>query len=463
MQKKLATLAVPLSLALLVTACGGNNGNNGNNGNTGSSASGQSPKASSSASSDGGSKQAEQVTLKFMGWEVSPLETESVKKGLELFMKENPNIKVEYTTIPGGTQYVAKMQTLVLGNEAPDVFFLQSDYYNDFVKRNSLLDITDKVDSSGLADDLIDSAVRLSTVNGKYYGIESCIVAPVLYYNKDLFDKAGLSYPPSDPNKAWTWDEFVEVAKKLTVKNGDKVDQYGVYGLENYYMTIAEIMSNGGNWFSDDLTKSTANTPEVKEVLQAVSDLRKKDGVAPEGKLLTNSGMSASQMLQTGKIAMLVDGSWSLQELANMDFKVGVGVLPKFKEAVTHAQAHLHVASAKTEHPEEAWKLIQFLSSEEYQLMNVKAGLWLPNHKSLYTDEGIAKWLTDGVHPEGFKDLIPYFTNSETYPYALLSSQKIQEDTTAELDKFFLADQPLDKTVENLESIVNKDLANLSQ
>lgn len=442
MKKWLVALISLMILALPLAACGGGNATNGN-----------------ASPSDSKIKEGEQVTLRFMGWEVSPLETQSVKNGLEQFMKENPNIKVEYTTIPGGTQYVAKMQAMVLGDEAPDVFFLQSDYYHDFVKRNSLLDITDKVKNEGIADDLIDSAVQLSTVDNKYYGVESCIVAPVLFYNKDIFDKAGVAYPPSDPSKAWTWDEFVNTAKQLTVKNGDKVEQYGVYGMETYYNLISEIMSNGGNWFTDDLKSSAANTPEVKEVLQAVSDLRKKDGVSPEGKLLTNSGMSAAQMLQTGKIAMLVDGSWALQELSQMNFKVGVGVLPKFDEAITHGQAHLHVASANTKHPEEAWKLIKFLSSEEYQLQNVKAGLWLPNHKSLYTEEGIQKWLTPGVHPDGFKELIPYFTSSKTYPYALLSSQKIQEDTTAELDKYFLSNQTLDQTVQNIENVVNKSLA----
>ncbi len=453
MKKWSFSIVILLTMALILSACGGNNNNS-------SSSPSSSTPASESASGDKpeGEKQ-EQVTLKFMGWEVSPLETESVKQGLDQFMKENPNIKVEYTTIPGGTQYIAKMQALVLGGEAPDVFFLQSDYYRDFVKRKSLLDITDRVNSEGVAEDLIDSAVTLSTVDGKYYGIESCIVAPVLYYNKDIFDKAGLPYPPSDPNKALAWPDFVSLAKQLTIKNGDKVDQYGVFGLENYYMTIAEIMSNGGNWFSEDLKSSAANTTEVKEALQAISDLRKKDGVSPEGKLLTNSGMSAAQMLQTGKIAMLVDGSWALQELSHMNFKVGMAVLPKFKEAVTHGQAHLHVGSANTEHPEEAWKLIKFLSSEQYQLQNVKAGLWLPNHKSLYTEEGIGKWLTAGVHPDGFKDLIPYFTESKTYPYALLSSQKIQEDTTAELDKYFLSDQSVDVTVQNIETLANKSIA----
>lgn len=451
MKKWSVSLVFLVLVALLVSACG-------NNGKSSSSPA-ASPNTASEPASGGDKKGGEQVTLKFMGWEVSPLETESVKQGLDQFMQENPNIKVEYTTIPGGTQYVAKMQAMVLGGEAPDVFFLQSDYYRDFVKRKSLLDITERVTTEGMADDLIDSAVQLSTVDGKYYGIESCIVAPVLYYNKDIFDKAGLPYPPSDPNKAWTWQQFVDVAKQLTVKNGDKVEQYGAFGLENYYMTIAEIMSNGGNWFSDDLTNSVANTSEVKEVLQSISDLRKKDGVSPEAKLLTNSGMSAAQMLQTGKIAMLADGSWALQELSHMNFKVGVGVLPKFKEAITHGQAHLHVASANTEHPDEAWKLVKFLSSEQYQLQNVKAGLWLPNHKSLYSEEGINKWLTAGVHPDGFKDLIPYFTESKPYPYALLSSQKIQDDTTAELDKYFLSNQPLDMTVQNIETLANKSMA----
>lgn len=440
-----------LMLAMLVSACGSNESNDG---------SGDPDNADKNNASENGKEQVkEQVTLKFMGWEVSPLETESVKKGLEQFMKENPHIKVEYTTIPGGTQYVAKMQALELGGEAPDVYFLQSDYYRDFAEAGRLLDITDKVNAEGFAADLIDSAVELSTVDGKYFGIESCIVAPVMFYNKDLFDKAGVPYPPSSPDQAWTWEQFVEIAKQMTVKNGDNVEQYGVYGLENYYMTIAAIMSNGGNWFTEDLTASAANTPEVKEVLTAISDLRKVHGASPEAKLLTNSGMSAAQMLQTGKIAMLIEGSWGLQEIANMNFNVGMAVLPKFDEAITHGQAHLHVASANTEHPEEAWQLIKYLSSESYQLQNVKAGLWLPNHKSLYTEEGIAKWLTDGVHPEGFTDLIPYFLNSKTYPYALLSSQRIQDNTTAELDKFFYGAQSVDDTVKNIEKQTNDILA----
>src|SRR5690554_4519572 len=76
---------------------------------------------------------AEQVTLKFMGWEQSPFETKSVEKGLEQFMEENPNINVEYTPVAG--DYNAKLLTMMAGNAAPDVFFVSCTNYRDLQER----------------------------------------------------------------------------------------------------------------------------------------------------------------------------------------------------------------------------------------------------------------------------------------------------------------------------------------
>ncbi|WP_017434282.1 ABC transporter substrate-binding protein [Saccharococcus caldoxylosilyticus] len=398
------------------------------------------------------------VTLKFMGWEASPLETEAVKKGLEKFMEKNPNIKVEYTPVPQ-TQYSSKLLTMLAGNAAPDVFFLGSEDYRTFQRKGVLLDLTPYFEKEYSIDDFIPSSASIMQIDGKIFGVSSCTVSPVLFYNKDLFDKAGVPYPPSDPKKAWTWEEFVEAAKKLTKKDGNKVTQFGVFGLENNYMTTAEYFSNGGSPYNADFTKSTFNTPEVKEVLQSVLDLRVKDGVAPEASVLEKIGMRPTQMLQTGKVAMLVDGSWALQELSSMNFPVGVAPLPKFKEAFTHGQAHVHAASAKTKHPEEAWKLISFLSSEEYQIQLVKEGLWMPNRKSLYTDEGIKKWYNEDVHPEGFKEMVTYFRDAKPYPNAFLSNNKVSSIITEELDKFYYNGESLGKVVERIDKRSNEELA----
>jgi multiple sugar transport system substrate-binding protein len=449
MRKSLTILASTLLLSLTMSACG-------NSSSTNSEDAGKSATSAKSDESNGKSQEA--VTLKFMGWEASPLETKSVQNGLKMFMEKHPNIKVEYTPVPNA-QYSSKLLTMLAGDAAPDVFFLGSTDYRSFQQRGVLLDLTPQFGAEFKLDDFIPSAARIMDIDGKVYGVSSCTVSPVFYYNKSIFDKAGIPYPPSDPAKAWSWQEFVDTAKRLTVKNGDKVTQYGAYGFENFYNTVSAIYSNKGNLFNENGTKMAINSPEVKEVLQSVLDLRKKEGVAPEAKMLENVGMKPAQMLQTGKIAMLVDGSWALQELAQMKFPVGVAALPKFQEASTHGQAHVHAAWAKTKHPKEAWELLKFLSSEEYQIQLIKEGLWMPNRKSLYTEEGVAKWYNDKVHPEGFKQLVPYFRDAKVYPFALIRQNKVNDIITEEMDKFWYSGQSVDKTVENIESRSNAELA----
>lgn len=398
------------------------------------------------------------VTLDFMGWEASPLETEAVKKGLALFMEQNPTIKVNYQPVPGA-QYPQKLLTMLAGNAAPDVFFLGATEYRSFQERDVLLDLTAQFELEMSLSDFITSSADIMSIDGKIFGVSSCTVSPVLYYNKDVFDKKNISYPPSDPAKAWSWEEFRDAARKLTIKDGDKVTQYGAFGLENFYMTSAEILSNGGTLFNADGTQMAINTPQANQVMQSILDLRVKDAVSPTAKTLESVGMKANQMLQTGKVAMVVDGSWALQELAQMDFPVGVAALPNFQKATTHGQAHVHSASANTDHPEEAWKLVKFLSSEEYQIGLISEGLWMPNRRSLYTEEGIAKWYNEEVHPEGFKDLAMFFAEAEAYPFTLITENKVIDIINEETDKLWYSDQSVDDTLNNIEKRSNAELA----
>lgn len=401
----------------------------------------------------------EPVTLKFTGWEVSPLETESVEKGLEIFMSQNPHITVEYDPIPHD-EYTSKMLTMMAAGTAPDVFFCFAYDYRSFIEGGQLLDITENFNKEYSIDDYIDSSAAIMNVDG-VYGISSCTVSPVLYYNKEIFDKAGLDYPPSDPAEAWTWDEFVDIANELTIVENGKTTQYGVYGLENSYMFSALIMSNGGSYWDDNnnITETMINSPETAEVMQAIYDLRVVDGASfLAAQIDPDVFISAANMLQTGKIAMLVDGSWALQELANMDFEVGVGVLPKFKDAVTHGQAHLHTAWVNTEHPQEAWELINFLSGDDYLLANIQAGLWMPHKKEYYTEEGIAKWYNPDVHPEGFTEMAPYFVEALVEPTAVNANLKVNDIFTEEMGAFLAGAKDIETALANIEQRANEEL-----
>ena len=133
----------------------------------------------------------------------------------------------------------------------------------------------------------------------------------------------------------------------------------------------------------------------------------------PSSSTLTNVGMSGAQMLQTGKIAMMADGSWALQELATLGFNVGMAVLPKtMRRSTTHGQAHVHAAWAKTQHPEEAWKFLKFMSGDEYQTGLIKSGLWMPNKTNLYSEEGVKTWYDEKVHTPAYLDMLSYFMDA---------------------------------------------------
>lgn len=395
------------------------------------------------------------VELTFMGWEASPLETQAVEDGIAAFEAQYPNIKVNYTPGLAGSEYNAKLLSSAAAGSMPDVMFVAAASYREFASKGVLLELTDKFDENYSLDDFIDSSRQIMEIDGHVYGISSCTVSPIVYYNKDVFDAAGLEYPSADPAECWTIDEFREIAKQLTTD-----DIYGVYGLETVADTLnAQILSNGGTRYNEDFTESTMNTPEVKEVLETIKAIRVEDGSAPDASTLDAVGMSAKQMLQTGKVAMLVDGSWSLQELAASGMNIGMAPLPSYGEVLTTGQAHLHCISAATEHQEEAWLFLQFLSGMEYQGALVSTGLWMPNRHSLYEEEAVAQWYDDSVHGDSYKLMLDYFKNAAVDPAALQYATQAGDILTEETDMYFKMDQDIDVTLQNLDSRINEATA----
>ena len=397
----------------------------------------------------------ETVELTFMGWEASPLETQAVEEGIAAFEAQYPNIKVNYTPGLAGSEYNAKLLSSAAAGAMPDVMFVGADCYREFAAKNTLLELTDKFDENYSLDDFIESARTIMEIDGKVYGISSCTVSPIIYYNKDVFDAAGIEYPSADPAEAWTIDEFREVAKALTTE-----DIYGVYGLETVADTLnAQILSNGGTRYNEDYTQSTMNTPEVKEVLETIKAIRVEDGSAPDSSTLDAVGMSAKQMLQTGKVAMLCDGSWSLQELAASGMNIGMAPLPSYGEVLTTGQAHLHAIAATTEHPEEAWLFLKFLSGMDYQGALVSTGLWMPNRYSMYEEEAVAQWYKDEVHGDSYKLMLDYFKNAVVDPSAIQRSSQARDIIIEETDMFFKMDQDITVTLENIDTRINAAIA----
>jgi len=176
-------------------------------------------------------------------------------------------------------QYWDKILTQMAGGTPPDVIFLESTRMQTYVKRGSLLPIDDLFKKEpGLENRFYPGTLDAYRFQNKIYALPNDFAFIMVFYNKDHFEKAGIT-PPSD---GWSWDEFRSTAKKLTVDiDGDGIiDRYGYYQRLFYFLFM---WANGGDFFdnAERPKKVVFNSKATREALQFLYDLRYKDKVSP--------------------------------------------------------------------------------------------------------------------------------------------------------------------------------------
>lgn len=416
----------------------------------------------------------ERIEVSFAGWGATE-EDEGVKAAIKQFESEQDKVKVTWLHTPDN--YLEKMLTDIAAGTAPDTAFIGSDMYRTFVRDGVLLDITDplKADSLlGAPDYFIQpQEEQRCTQDGKWYGIGSCWVAPHIYYNADVFTEAGIEPPSNDPEKAWTWDQFLEVATALTVDTAgkhpnddgfdpDNIERWGVHWGTGGVQLQSVVFTNGGDWIDANTGQLVLDKPEAFGGIQNLADLVLKHHVMPAGTAMEALGMSNTQMLEGGKLAMAIDGSWALSWMYKIKPKLGTGVLPGMgtNPPRTSMQAHLHSAFASSKHPDEAWQWVRFLSTPYYQTQFCKIGLWLPSQKALMTDEGLKSWITEGVHPEGYVDIpTKFLPNNGRVIYQPPGWNEAAQIINPALDKVWIGDATAEQAMAEAVPAANKILA----
>ncbi|MBE0669673.1 MAG: sugar ABC transporter substrate-binding protein [Anaerolineales bacterium] len=301
------------------------------------------------------------LTLSFWG---SDLDTQVYQQRVNMFMEKNPDIKVELLYIP--SDYSQKVQTMIAGGTAPDVIQLSEDVHS-YSSKGQVISLNDFV-----ANDSLDLKTRYGetgglttaySLDGNLYAMPDRGGALILYYNKDMFDAAGVSYPTKD----WTWVEFLDATQKLTIRDGDTVTQYGFAAGGWWPWWMSFIYMNGGAVL-DASGQPVVNSPEAVEAIQFYNDLVYKYQVAPSPEDYANLGTnSPDPLFAQGKVAMSTTGFWGIGGLKDATFNWDIAPLFKNKQNATVVFGSGLAISKDCKNPEAAWKLIEFLTSEEGQ------------------------------------------------------------------------------------------------
>ncbi|MFA5336325.1 MAG: sugar ABC transporter substrate-binding protein [Candidatus Omnitrophota bacterium] len=335
----------------------------------------------------GGKPKRVPVKVAFWG---SPEEIEIITATLNNWQKSHPDIQVKLEHIPFGS-YVSKILTEIAGRAAPDIIASEVNMFVSFADKDVFLDLNPYVqkDSAFNLGDFFPEVVDRYTVNGKVLSIPRD-TAPMacIYYNKKLFDEAGLPYPTDD----WDWNDLLEKAKKLTKADKDgKVTQYGFYS----DMWPNFVLSNGGKMVDNvkKPTKCLLGSKESQEGLQFLVDLSQKYKVSPTSNTFRNQGLGVIQMFMMQRVAMFHSGIWETPIVKKVkDFDWDVAMFPKgpngIRKFATGGTGYGILKSTK--YPDEAWEVLKALSGDEGQIMLADSGLAQPANKKIAEGEHFA-------------------------------------------------------------------------
>jgi multiple sugar transport system substrate-binding protein len=346
------------------------------------------------------------VTIKFWHSFVSssiPALQDLIKK----FEDENPGIKIDAQYIPSGDALIQKLVTAIRSKTAPDISWLHSDFLEDLVKADAIYKMDDFIKGKdGIPDsdmnDIYPALIQFSKWKGNLYSLPMEATNLALLYNKDMFRAAGL-----DPNKPpATWEELYDYAKRLTLdKDHDGInDQTGLFipiypaagplGSWMVWQWEPFLWQAGGDVINSDQTQVLYNSEAGIKALTLWQKIFKELNL----RSFTNDFDVA---FASGRLAMALDGPWNLPRykdlLKGRDW--AFAPLPGGPGAKATVVGGEYLAIFKqSQHPDEAWKFIKWLTKPEVQAFWAMKSGYLPIRHAVLNVPEFQAYLKD--HPD---------------------------------------------------------------
>jgi len=405
--KKLLSIILALCLIFVVAACAADPGT----------------PAADAPDGDTPAAVGEGVTLTFWYWDINMQEQYNLM--FEYFYNLT-GITVEQSVIPWG-DYWTNLQTALPAGAGPDVMWMNHSNAVTYMPSGLLKDISDfGLDMSGFVDTLYVPF----TLEGALYGVPVFLDSIALFYNKNVFDAAGVAHPPE---RGWTWDEMRDAAIALTQVENNEVLVYGLAfpttvqsGPNNF------IWQNGGEFMNADRTAYEFNRPDNIEALQFWHDLMWQDRVALTP--VEQSEMNTQgEMFMANMVGMEINGLWRTAPYYEaLGSQLGIAHLPMRTHEASTFHNLAYAASDNTSHPEAVRLFMEFMTTSTAG--DFIAPVFLPEH-------------SDSQHLffENFGDIaVHVFTDAMEYarplPIASINAGPAHSLAAQEMERVFMAE-----------------------
>lgn len=363
---------------------------------------------------------------------------------IDLAKEKFPDYNITLQLIPS-ENYEQKVQTMISSKTGPDIMQV-AENVNVYASKKQLVPIDDLLSEAGL-----DLEETFGPVGANYtwedatYGVPDRSGAMVMYYNKDLFDEAGIEYPTAE----WDWDTFLEAAKALT---DPSKGQFGYGGVGWWPQWFSLVAQNGGHVLNPETGAPEVNSPEAVEALQFAYDLYFTHEVAPTEVDYSNMGpeMGADGAFQQGLVAMNSTGFWAVGGNAEIE-GLNWGIAPFFhgKEKAVSSFGSALVIPTAAKNAKGSFEIIQFLTSAEGQAPIADRGQDVPANLELQESDAFLEpeWLETDVSLQAFPDSADMIFTPKFIP----EWNEMQKAVTDAMAAFWLGDAEAQATADDLQ------------
>ncbi|MGP6139944.1 ABC transporter substrate-binding protein [Jeotgalibaca sp. A127] len=302
----------------------------------------------------------EKVTIRIGTWEGG--DGQKMQEEIAAaYMADNSNVEIIVESVPDN--YGTKLLTQIAGGDAPDIFQIGDGDVSMFQSRGALENLTPYMEGdNGLnMDDFFGEVLEVGNIDGNYYTMPKDYSTFAIYYNKDLFDSAGVDYPTSD----WTWEEFYDIAQQLTITEDGETTQWGTRlpGASNRDI-LPLIYAYGGDIIAPegDTVLGYMDSDETTQALTFFDEMI-RSGVAPTS--TQTEALQGSDLFLSEKVAMSPTGIWPTQSYIDEGMNFGVVEVPGGDSGqfstIYYAGYGIYSSS---DIKDEAWDYLKYLSTE---------------------------------------------------------------------------------------------------
>ncbi len=346
----------------------------------------------------------------------SPEEIKIISDTVRMYEKTHPNIKVELQHSRGGADYIQKVLTQIAGGDPLDIAFAEVNVFVPMFEKDVFLDLTPFIQKDKEFDikEFFPEVVRRFTRDGKIYCIPRD-TAPFacVFYNKKLFDEAGVSYPKD----SWNYNDLIRIAKQLTKRDDSgNIMQYGFHA----WAWMNFVFGFGGQIVDkeENPTKCVLNKSDAIKGLQFYADLCYKYKVSPSPLALNSMQQGPADLFLAGKLAMFSSGIWETPRFRSIiAFDWDVAMFPKGpKRRAFGSGGSGYCITKATKHPKEAWEVLKVLAGDYGQEMLAKGGLAQPANRRIAEGEYWAKSKEKPLNKKMLNEAVKYAVYEPFHP-----------------------------------------------